>query len=154
VKTFVLLAILTLVAATTCIQIEVFNHQMGGYLPCKERSAWRTCGPKAMRESMIRSWQMEAELDNTTFVLTEEHERHIAEMQRKCVINSYFRDFVGTWGQLQYIIAPAALVASLTLVMRRRAGKGIRLAAGVAGAVAVICVVMMFYRGYFTAMGW
>jgi hypothetical protein len=60
---------------------------------------------------------------------------------------------VSTWGLLQYLIAPVSLLWAVVLAVLKSTLR-FRLVAAAAAVAALVCVVLMFYRGYFTSLGW
>ena len=68
-----------------------------------------------------------------------------------------FNEFVSSFGLLQYLVAPAALLGSV-LLLCGVATKPRPLASRVIPtflmcAASLVCVIMMFYRGYFSSLG-
>lgn len=63
------------------------------------------------------------------------------------------RDVVGTWGLVQYPLTYGLVVAYGVTLYRRPALRW-RMPLVVGALATVGCVVLMHYRGYFTALGW
>ena len=63
------------------------------------------------------------------------------------------RGFVGTFGLMQYFFASLSFVWSLLIAMRS-SNKNKKVVSTLFIVSNSICIVMMFYRGYFTSLGW
>lgn len=116
---------LTAIALFVCIRIEVFNLRAGGYLP---RSPDNDHG--------VSTWRVASP-----------SEAKAEEWNR-------FRDFVSTWGLAQYVVAPMGVILSLVVLRSARRDRvvvGVSLTTALASAA---CMGMMFYRGYFSSLGW
>lgn len=151
---------LTSVSAYTCIRIEVFNASVGGLLPRSPDteygtiSTWRCASMSSVRQRMEWKFLNEANEAGRPAVLTEAQQEAITAAQREAVLNNEFREFVGSWGLWQYIVAPLGVVLTLLLPGRRNSPRLVNTLAAAAVLVSSSCVVMMIYRGYFSSLGW
>lgn len=154
----VICGVLTLIAVHTCVRIEIYNYRMGGYLPRQEPGKWRFHSAEAERKMMEMRLRTQAESDGVPFVLTEEQKRQLDEAEAKArpkaTLDNDFHDFVELWGLLQYLVAPLATLLGFGLLIERTATKRARKLGGLMFALALPCVILMFYRGYFSALGW
>jgi len=90
-----------------------------------------------------------------TYQLTPDQELQITKAIHEANLESLLRDIVSSFGLLQYLIAPAAFVLSLRLaVANRQKHVPYRLFAVILACLALPAIILMFYRGYFTAIGW
>jgi len=150
--------LVTAVAAFICIRIEVFNCQAGGLLPSKELrdtgepATWREAS--IVRARMEERFLAEANAAGSPAVLTRSQRQEIDQAARKADLNNRFLAFVSTWGLAQYVLAPLAMLLSLGEAVLRRETRRYRQAACVPAGVALLCIILMFYRGYFSSLGW
>lgn len=149
---------MSLLTIYTCVRIEVFNHQAGGPLPVKNYELW---GKKwrAGVPSLTRKYEEErlrdiAAAEGRPFEITPEQQAEIDEMVKQVERDGAFRDFVASFGLLQYIVAPTALLLSLILIRSKRLGRRWRIGAGCLATCNLGCIGLMLFRGYFSALGW
>lgn len=157
---FCLCLVLTAVVTQTCVRIEILNARLGGLLP---RELPTTGSPKwRVTAVSARRWAIEGQLRNEESLpydrpLTDEQEaeidRRLAPMIPQIENNGKLRTLVGTWGLLQYVLAPLCLAWAVRLVLSMRLPR-FRMAAGVFAVCSAISICLMFYRGYFTSLGW
>lgn len=155
-----LLATALAIVITTAIRIEVLNAMIGGALPATERhndghiakwrvSPWTTeagwramLGPRDERGKTVQRPLNEVE--------KAQMQRDIRDAQRR----NKLRDIVSSWGLAQYFMVPFALLASAGLL----GYPGIARWARMVGAGGLILAIgaggLMFYRGYFSSLGW
>ena len=62
------------------------------------------------------------------------------------------RGLVQTFGLLQYLLAPLLFIASMMVYLYSK-GSRVRTPAMLSMAVAVIAIVLAFYRGYYSSLG-
>lgn len=142
-----------------CLRIELFNSAMGGYLP-RQRDAedgvskWRTTSPEMARACMEEEFRILDESNGQHGELTQAQKAEIEMAAARACLNSQFRDFVGSWGLRQYLIAPLAFLVAAGMVLTRDTPKWARRAAIVPAAASGVCLAMMLYRNYFGALGW
>jgi hypothetical protein len=164
--------ILTCIVVHTCVRIEVLNARSGYYLPRTDFGSgnpkWRVAAEKLVRlneELMIaRSRQADFQAAHPDEEISNEAafkgppyspaeqatiDAEVDHNQR----NSTLRDWVGGMGLLQYVLAPAALLWSLDIVISDRSRRG-RVVAGLCGLLNLICIALMYYRGYWSSLGW
>lgn len=151
--------VLTTMAMYTCIRVEIFNVRAGGYLPRKSDadwgiSTWRTLAPSAVRGVMEKQFRMEAELQGRPADITPAQEAQIAKAIESAEENAAFRGFVETFGLAQYIVAPLAAILGYRLATGKKKQERARWLSPGLAILSGICIVMMFYRGYFTSLGW
>jgi len=142
----------------TCIRIEVFNIRAGGYLPREDDadwgiSEWREMAQSARRRDMEDQFRKEAQSQGRAFANTPEQEAQIIKAIEHDKENSAFRDFVGSFGLMQYIVAPIAFYIAILLVTSKSVPKSKRFVAGGMCLLSGACIVLMFYRGYFSSLG-
>ena len=85
--------------------------------------------------------------------LTAEENADMMERRRHAKNRNRLRAIVGTWGLLQYVIAPLALILAVTGIAAAKRWTS-KAAAIACGAVALACIVLMFSRGYLTSLGY
>ena len=164
--------ILTCVVVHTCVRIEILNARYGYYLPRTDFGSgnpkWRVAADSLARRDFERSIAMERQAkfaeehpgepipEHTEFIgppysasQQTELEAILDQNQRR----SALYDWVRGMGLLQYALAPAALFWSVDIARIERSRSG-RIAAGFAALLNLICIALMFYRGYFTSLGW
>ncbi|HOD79779.1 MAG: hypothetical protein BWX88_02185 [Planctomycetes bacterium ADurb.Bin126] len=155
---FLICLALTGLAVQTCVRIEILNVQAGGVLPRSTEGIgnpkWRAMSGSFYQKIMVEMLQSEAERAGKPFTLSETQKEEIAEGMRRFDANCRLRDLVGSWGLLQYVVAPAAFCLALMIILSKRQRRRIRLAAYVLADVAVVCIAFMFARAYFTSLGW
>jgi TRAP-type uncharacterized transport system fused permease subunit len=169
----VICAILTAVVAYTAIRIEVLNTQNGNRLPkqpvdgrilkwrCATRRStikWHERQFAIRRVEEFHAENPDAELPSEeAFIglpLTDEEQAELNAALEESERNAELYGVVASLGHLQYILAPATLILA-TLVFRRQRHTSARVAASLSISIASIAIVLMFYRGYFTAVhGW
>jgi hypothetical protein len=149
----IVLIAMTGLAVFTCLRIEILNAKIGFYLPrdfSTDSGTWR----QTMITNETRWRSSHANLDPTiaTRPLTvAERSRMNADMSRNHAWNALL-DTVGTLGCLQYPLL-FVLIISLPFNIREQTG-GWRVALLVSLALALVCGGLMFYRGYYTSLGW
>ena len=154
--------ILALIATITLIRIELLNQKAGYYLPRGEyRNGARGEGFTTWRLSPITSeavwWEVYGPADengkslsrNLTVAEKEEMNDFIKKTQAK----NYLRGVVGFWGLLQYPIVFAGMVLSI-LVIYRKPGTFETFCVLLSIGLFMLAGLSMFYRGYFTSLGW
>jgi len=142
---------LAAVVAFITLRIEWLNAESGGRLPNREyfnndpaqvTVKWRA-GPPVVESE----WRRRNGIDDRPLTVAEQSQLD-SESRRERANNS-LRDFVGSAGLLQYLLAPALVVASLMTI----GAKGVRYGIVPLG-VGIAAGVMMFWRTYFTSLGW
>lgn len=141
--------VLTLIAVSTCVLVEVLNAQAGGVLPVKGK--WRV-GPGRGEQS----WrEIEAfrggDATLTTRPLTPTEHVRMTRVTRRVRANDNLRGLVTTFGCAQYVIVPVVLVLSLRLV-RKSVPPHHRLAGAACLVAGLTAGVFMLWRGYFTSV--
>jgi len=164
----------TIVAVHTCLRIEWLNHRAGGLLPRDivgtGNPKWREGADRAIRAAFHRRISLQEDdriladhgrvtaederaLDENPRPLTEIQQKELQRELDQSHANSALRHWVQTWGLLQYVLAPLAVVLSLVLLIRAPSWRG-RLGFSLLGTLSGGAVVLMLYRGYFTSLGW
>ena len=151
---FLICLVLTALAVQTCVRIEILNAQAGGRLPMQGEGKWRAMGGKTYEECILRMLKTEAELADKPFTLTDAQKQEIAEGMKQADANCRLRDLVGSWGLLQYVVAPAAFCLGMAVVANKQERRRTRIGASFLAGAAATCVVFMFARAYFTSLGW
>jgi hypothetical protein len=140
-------AVLTVVAASTCVRIEWLNAQAGYYLP---RAAFDT-GPWPTvpgSDEAYRLYNASSDRELASRPLSPEERRAV----RGWAAQNALRDVVRTWGLAQYAVVPALLAISGRMLWRRPTLGALALAAACCG-IAVACGWSMLYRGYLGSLG-
>jgi len=143
---------LTLVAGHTCSQIEWRNYRAGGVLPRKIEGP----GNPKWRIAADRTIPTRFHGDRGS---KEERARPAAEDvrlrpdPRRDNDESQLRSWVASWGLAQYVVAPLALFLAIHALVRARTAKR-RCAFAAAATLSGAAIGMIFYRGYFTSLGW
>jgi len=154
-------AILVVLSGYICVRIEVYNAAVGGWLPRRANAdgwipKWRTLSEvvfrKAMEKEFRAQWE-EAGNDPQEFRTTTEQQRQIEQSQRNVRTRNSFRNFIGTFGLSQYVLAPAAMIWAIVIATRRHYALRWRMSGALLACVAVICVGLMLYRDYIRSLG-
>lgn len=150
---------LTVVAVFTCVRIEVYNAEFDDFLPRQDMEGaanpkWRAMPGAAMRMLMEWRFQEQNEAAGKPRDLTPEQKQEIEIKAAWHDRFSDFREFVSSWGLLQYPLTFATLGMGLWLATRRKSSAGHRTVAWGVTVIIATCIVVMFYRGYLTALGW
>ena len=173
---------LSAVVLHTCIRIEIVNARSNGYLPRTDLvngrlPTWRTAGERTVRKSVERQIAAQrladAEANRESNVIRENNEIRDASISseplagppwsqaeqalieqtlREARQHSELYDWVSGPGLWQYVLIPASLVSAGWLLTTR--DRRVRAVACGCAASSVIALVLMFYRGYFTSLGW
>jgi hypothetical protein len=149
--------LLTLLAASTCVRIEVLNANVGFYLPRSSEVedasvTWRAATPTIERRwREIRSRRLD-DASILTRPLTVVEQAEMRETLRQNNRWNALLEAVSTWGLLQYPLVAVLLPWCLWLARKHDRGWW-RRALYAATAVVLACGVMMVYRGYFTSLG-
>ena len=149
---------LTLVVSIICVTIELLNVQAGGLLPKDEPGKWRSA---PTHPEMLTEWysqDMRAKLNLAEDApLPPDAQRQVeARVQRQIPVNranNALRAVVESWGLLQYLLCPLAVVMSLLLVLKRQ-GIHHLILGGFCMLVSLTAGAFMLYRQYFTSLGW
>ena len=169
----IICGILTAVVCYTAVKIEVLNAQNGNWLPKEPVDGrilkWRCAARQPLIKWYERQYALrrveefhaenpDAELPSEeSFIglpLTDKEQAELNTALEKRERNAEFYDVVASLGHLQYILAPATLILA-TMVFRSKKQSSARVAASLSMSIASIAIVLMFYRGYFTAVhGW
>jgi hypothetical protein len=149
---------LTLVVSIVCVTIELLNIQAGGLLPKDEPGKWRSAPthPEMLTEWYSQDMRAKLNLAEDASLPPDAQREVEARVQRQIPVNranNALRAVVGSWGLLQYLICPLAVVMSLLLVLKR---KGIPhlVVGGFCMLVSLTAGAFMLYRQYFTSLGW
>ena len=146
----ILCTILSTLVLHTCVQIEVWNHLAGGnVLPNREggklryswgasEKIWRAHQGMITHDESLASGRLLTEQEKVLFLEQSKH----ASRRNKVV--SWSRGM----GTLQYLLAPVAILWSVSLLLASRTGR-LRLLAGLLSATNAISIVLLLYRGYF-----
>jgi len=165
-------AVLAVTVAQTLLRIELLNACAGHYLPRRDlpppggdnpkwrhditwRSAYRMLVERDFRakNSLIYGQALTPDQEAEIERLVDEAMSRDAEKIARGETRNRLLDVVGSWGLLQYAIAPLCLIWSLRLSLSKRR-KGFRIAAAAFGVLSLTAICLMVYRGYFTSLGW
>ena len=83
--------------------------------------------------------------------LSSDEEKELEADKARAEANSALFGWVGSFGQLQYLLAPIALILAVAQSMLRIRWR--RIAAIICTCTTVLSIVLMFYRGYFSSLG-
>lgn len=163
---------LTLLVAHTCLRIEILNARSGYILPRiyrgfgnpKWRSAARSTAMRGVQgeiafqrlDAYVAAHPDEPEPDVDQFLgppFNEREQAQIVDAIEKNELNSELKDLVGSFGCLQYVLAPAAFVWSVFLSALSNRWL-FRVLFGVCAVGNAFSIWVMFDRAYFTSLGW
>lgn len=157
-KLGVLLA-LTLCVAFVCARIEILNAAAGGLLPRREyRNSdpsqglvkWRWCPWTTEERWRLMIGPRDEEGRPVQRALTQEEEEQMRKDVRRAKANNALREFVGTSGLAQYILAPLLIILSIRAILSGQ--RKLRLLAWPTMGIGLAAVSLMFYRGYLTSV--
>ena len=163
--------LLTAIVANTCLQIEILNVQNDKYLPRTDfgngNRKWRT----AANSALLKSLEQQIAIERYTAFMAKHSDRPnmspeqffgppytAAEQElidRSLARNSQeskLSSWVSSLGILQYVLAPLACFSAIVMFVVDRK-PAIRIAAVVCSLLSVTSIYLMFYRGYFTSLG-
>jgi hypothetical protein len=153
------ISILALCVASICVYIETLNAVAGGLLP---RRDYRNDDPSQglvkwrlspiVNEQQWRLWIARRDPQGRPpdrALIPEEREQMLQALRRGRA-NNALRNFVGTFGLAQYVLAPLLVILSFWVI--RRGQPGLRDAAWLTLAIGLAAVSLMLYRGYFTSV--
>jgi hypothetical protein len=148
------LLLLTALALFTCLRIEYLNWRHNFYLPrdfTTDVGTWRTTSPKLAYKY---AFERMARDDPTilTRPLTPFEANTLAQIAEHARINSDLCDVVSTLGILQYPLT-FILLFTLSVTAYRHHSKSWQRVLWSAFIVNLACMALMFYRGYFTSLG-
>lgn len=161
---FVFMVLITGVACSTAIRIEILNARVGGFLPrpqppsvegnnVKWRVAARTTVERIYKQQVLHERGIDySDEALDTLVLTPRELRELEEQQRLARLDARFRSVVSSLGLLQYLLIPVGLV--LCVVVFPDTGRTYRAGALVCGALLIVCGGLMLYREYLPSLGW
>ena len=151
---FWLNVILALIVLLICIEIEILNFAAGGYLPRKDNGGkWRQS--PFVSEDIWRNIYSREKDDETLLhrSLTKDERDQMEKVVSHAHAWNSLHGFVSTFGLMQYFFASLSFVWSLLIAMRS-SNKNKKVVSTFFIVSTSICIVMMFYRGYFTSLGW
>ena len=154
------------------IRVEILSCRAGVSLPYTDKGnynqKWRVAGDRACvnhSKQIVAMLRMQAyvrenpeapcptEEEVMAAPLTVEEQRFCYSERQKNLARGSLVNWLSTMGMLQYILAPTVLVLSIyTISFVQR--KSVRIIAALTLCVGVACCATMFYRGYFTSLGW
>jgi hypothetical protein len=155
---FWLCAALTAAVVNTCAQIEYHNWRSGNYLDVKTTQepgvTWHTAATgervKNMFVQRMRLTRGATEEDLKAPPSVEELNSFETWRQRALRENR-LHWWVSTFGVLQYLLAPLAVIWAAFLALKSRKH---RVPSIVFAGLALMCIVMMLHRQYFQSLGW
>ncbi|MCK6474918.1 MAG: hypothetical protein L6R28_24630 [Planctomycetes bacterium] len=149
--------LLALFVAFVAIRIEYLNCKVGGILP---RSDYRYDNPEAglpkwrsrldVTEENWRMMHLREEEEGRT--LSDAERREMMDDIERSKANNVLRDFVGSFGLLQYPLVLLLVVLSISLLWAKE--RNLKFLACPCLAVAFYAGSVAIYRGYFTSLGW
>ena len=163
-KLFWFTAVLTVLACTTCIRVEILNVKVDHYLPIQwpadyqGNRAWRECltGRDHLMRLKVRAYQVEHQLSDNTPVPDNLQAKFNAEIDAYlpwATASNQLASLLESWGLLQYLIIPVALLCAIRIAVRRRSRFEL-VSASIFTVLNLMCGTLMFYREYFTSLGW
>jgi hypothetical protein len=144
----------TLLALLICLIIELLNAQAGFPLPRDfntDSGKWRVS--YVTSETQWRKSQSAADPSLLTRSLSP---GEFAEMRRTvhaALANFELRNAVESAGLVQYPLT-FALLFSLPFEVLKFRDQRRRITLSICLVIAIMCACLMFYRGYFTSLGW
>lgn len=157
---------LALIALQTAIRIEWLNHAAGGFLPRKAEptgylSKWRARMWTTPDQWLARFGPRDERGRPVDRPLTvEETARMHAGIERANRLN-HLRNVVGSWGVAQHVIVPLMMMLAIAKILRgdpesiiARSSPADRKVAGVLFGLGCVLAILMFYRGYWSSLGW
>jgi hypothetical protein len=149
---------LSVLTAHTAVRIEVCNRRAGKFLPRTDslstgQSKWRNL-PWDTNTSWVQFLgPKDADGNPVSRPLTPDERDQMRREVDHATCRNQLRSAVSTWGVIQYPAVLLQLLCSLTLLLGALSrGKKVLGAAGT--ILAVISAILMFYRGYFSSLGW
>jgi hypothetical protein len=155
------MVVLAALVLHTCLQIEVRNYLLGGFLPRNPSSEsgvyskWRVLGgrmaERVWREQRRRSSAQDPALPERP--LSKEEKRELAAFVARQEGLASLRGCCGGMGVLQYLLAPLLLILSILFAVTTRSWlfRAVALACWVVSAVSIWS---MFDKDYFGSLGW
>jgi hypothetical protein len=149
---------LTLVVSVVCVTIELLNMQAGGLLPKDEPGKWRSAPthPETLTEWYSQDMRAKLNLGEGAPLPPDAQREVEARVKRQIPVNranNALRAAVESWGLLQYLLCPLAVVMSLLLMVKRQ-GIHHLVVGGFCMLVSLTAGAFMLYRQYFTSLGW
>ncbi|MFK7788393.1 MAG: hypothetical protein AB8C95_02725 [Phycisphaeraceae bacterium] len=160
----VLMLIVTFVVASTAIRIEWYNHAVGGFLPRPQPPSiegneikWRTTSADMAEKSYRRGLAYERGIEPTdeiinSMVLSAEQKSEVQKIRRHAKLRSKFRNLVSSMGCMQYLLVPVGIF--LCVLNLKRKIVALIIISGLCLAINVVAGGLMFYREYFSSLGW
>ncbi len=146
-----------------CLYIEHLNIKAGSILPRKEyRNNDPSQGMIKWRSSAItdeKSWRKAFGPEDESGVPVKRnlYEQELTEMKRyidRIKSNNKLRDFISSFGLMQYCLVPIAALWSIYIIFSKRHKRKMKIAATVSLIIALGCGYMAHYRSYFGSLGW
>ncbi len=162
-KLTVITYLIALIMSFICIRIEILNRESGYRLPNREfYNDNQDNGPVKWRESPItteKRWRQVRGPRNEDGSPAERELTSSEKYHMECEIsgakaNNALLEFVSSAGLLQYILVPLTFFLSFALYTRLPVQKRRILIAFPPMFLAILCGILMLYRGYFTSLGW
>jgi hypothetical protein len=162
--------LLTTIIVHTCLRIEVLNARYGYYLPRIDfgggNSKWRTEGTQKM---LLKEFDRRIAYERLRVYMDSHPDEPVPDLERftgppytreqqhsidaENALKSELHSWVDGMGLLQYLLGPFTLVWAIVIFFADRA-KATRLPSAVCVVRSVVSIGLMFYRSYFTSLGW
>lgn len=151
--------LLMALSSWVCLRIEQLNAQCDA-LPNREWYADDPAsGPVKWRQALWTNEAMWREAflkhafpdDYATRELTDAQRSEMRRTIDRAKANNTLRDFVGSWGLLQYLAVPSLVGLSVLGLLHRRPWRWVW---SVPLAVGLLCGWRMWQLAYFTSLGW
>jgi hypothetical protein len=143
--------VLTVVTVQTFVRIEVLNLEAGNPLPHPPSYSGKWRASPVVDETSFRYFNARFDPSLMSRPLSPAERDSI----RRNVARNRLRGVVGSWGLLQYLLAPATVLLSATLMLQRRppVSVGTRVVAAVCVSLNLLAGVSMIHRGYMSSLG-
>lgn len=164
--------LLSTIVVHTCVRIEALNAQYGYYLPRTDFGSgnpkWRVAARSILLKGLDRRISqerfadyMESHPDKPVPDLerfagppyTSEQQQLIDTELAENALRSELHSWVDGMGLLQYFLGPFALVWAIAIFIAARTST-IRVTSALCMMCSAVSIGLMFYRGYFTSLGW
>lgn len=145
---FISCGVLVAMATFICLYVEYYNYRAGGMLPNHDGVKLRY----GVEKFIEPHWRRSHGYDDPSLLqgreLTAQEQAILAEETIKTRHSNRVVACTRSWGLLQYLLAPAALLWSVILLLTTK-GLYPRIMALLMSSVSLACLYLLFYRGYF-----
>ncbi len=151
----ILIYAIAIVVGVIAARVEYLNAAAGRYLPrtiSTDAGKWRTT---FLNEERWRRFYgpLDESGEPAARALTAAEQQQMQSDSARISANDRLRDWVGSAGLLQYLLLPALVFITLAAIAARPTRQGVAMLAPVA-AVIVFAFASLWYREYFSSLGW